>query len=125
MRVGIISSKDVFSAGRLDAGFHLTRKSLIEDGSLARAEKAYSSDEALAILKSLPCDMLNRVTQDLVRGAGGGYSVERALEEYPHMALALAFRDEKADRVIAEKAAELQAKAEQLAKVGSALRSRP
>jgi len=25
MRVGIISSKDVFSAGRMDAGFHLTK----------------------------------------------------------------------------------------------------
>lgn len=125
MRVGIISSKDVFSAGRLDTGFHLTRKSLIEDGTLERAEKAYSSDEALAILKSLPSDMLNRVTHDLVRGAGAGYGIERALQEYPHMALALAFRDEEADRVIAEKAAELQAKAEALAKVGSALRSRP
>jgi len=125
MRVGIISSKDVFSAGRMDAGFHLTRKSLIEDGSLARAEEAYSSDEALAILKSLPSDMLNRVTHDLVRGAGVGYGIERALQEYPHMALALAFRDEEADRVISEKAAELQAKAEALAKVGSALRRRP
>ena len=45
----------------MDAGFHLTRKSLIEDGSLARAEEAYSSDEALAILKSLPCDILLRL----------------------------------------------------------------
>ena len=69
--------------------------------------------------------MLNRVTHDLVRGTGVGYGIERGLQEYPHMALALAFRDEEADRVIAEKAAELQAKAEALAKVGSVLRRRP
>lgn len=125
MRVGTVSFKDVVAAGRMDAGFHLTRKSLIEDGSLARAEAAYTAEEALAILKSLPSDMIKRVTEDLVRGAGVGYGVERALEEYPHMALALAFRDEEADRVIAQKAAELQAKAEALAKVGSTLRSRP
>lgn len=124
MKVGMISSKDLFAENRMDAGFHLIKKSLVEDGSLARAQESFSTEEAKSILASIPHAVLKRATEDLVRGSAGAGSIERAIEEYPHMALAIAFRDEEAAELIARQAEELNRKAEIVKQAAERLRKK-
>lgn len=112
------------SASRWDAGFHIVKQSLEQDGSLAKAEAMMTAQEALELIGLMPHSIKAKIAAPLARGNVQTFSmlINKALEEYPHMAIALAFRDEEADRVMRKTLDDVRARTERISEAARTFR---
>lgn len=91
MKFTSIPQAQVSKYNRMDAGFHIALKEVIDNGMLDKAEASFSADEAVTALGLLSPSQLQAVTKDLVTGSvTNSKSVEMAVNKYPHIALAIA-----------------------------------
>ena len=90
-KFAIINSSDLSKYGRMDAQFHIARKSL--DGLDEKLEREISADEAhalsLELFEALSVD-LQAIVEPLTREQKASKEGRlRAIKEYPHIALTL------------------------------------
>lgn len=92
MKYAIISSADIFSSNRWDAGFHLINKEYSEQ--VKSLSKKISKEDVITLLsdeKAFPNSVMKFI-EPLTRGNSDKFNRDqllKAVQEYPHLALAI------------------------------------
>lgn len=123
MKATTVSSSEIMATGRMDAGFHILRERHKKEAE--RLKGLMGEKEAIELLsnqKAFPAEAL-RALAPLAKGSDKERpdSIRKAIEEYPHLALAVLM--ESAPSILERRAQELREEADTLASAAGKLAS--